>query len=134
MIKAAAGGGGRGIRVVQDEAELRAQMPQAQAEAQAAFGYGGVYLNATCRARHIEVQVLGDGKNAIHLYERECSLQRRRQKVFEEAPRPRWTPPRASACANRRRSWRARSAIAAPARWSSCTTTAVARRISISSR
>ena len=88
MIKAAAGGGGRGIRVVQDEAELRAQMPQAQAEAQAAFGYGGVYLNATCRARHIEVQVLGDGKNAIHLYERECSLQRRRQKVFEEAPSP----------------------------------------------
>lgn len=53
MIKAAAGGGGRGIRVVQDEAELRAQMPQAQAEAQAAFGYGGVYLNATCqRAAH----------------------------------------------------------------------------------
>lgn len=89
MIKAAAGGGGRGIRVVQDEAELRAQMPQAQAEAQAAFGYGGVYLERYLpRARHIEVQVLGDGKNAIHLYERECSLQRRRQKVFEEAPSP----------------------------------------------
>ena len=88
MIKAAAGGGGRGIRVVQDEAELRAQMPQAQAEAQAAFGYGGVYLERYLPRAHIEVQVLGDGKNAIHLYERECSLQRRRQKVFEEAPSP----------------------------------------------
>ena len=52
MIKAAAGGGGRGIRVVQDEAELRAQMPQAQAEAQAAFGYGGVYLERYLRAAH----------------------------------------------------------------------------------
>ena len=56
------------------------------------------------------------------------------RRCSRKRPRPRWTPPRASACANRRRSWRARSAIAAPARWSSCTTTAVARRISISSR
>lgn len=89
MIKAAAGGGGRGIRVVRDEAQLREQMPQAQAEAQAAFGDGGVYLERYLpHARHIEVQVLGDGKNAIHLYERECSLQRRRQKVLEEAPSP----------------------------------------------
>ena len=86
MIKAAAGGGGRGIRVVQDEAELRAQMPQAQAEAQAAFGYGGSTWNAT--ARGTSKCRCWDGKNAIHLYERECSLQRRRQKVFEEAPSP----------------------------------------------
>ena len=133
MIKAAAGGGGRGIRVVQDEAELRAQMPQAQAEAQAAFGYGGSTWNAT-RARHIEVQVLGDGKNAIHLYERECSLQRRRQKVFEEAPSPALDAATRQRLCESARSWRARWAIAAPARWSSCTTTAVVRRISISSR
>ncbi|MDH1301363.1 acetyl-CoA carboxylase biotin carboxylase subunit [Achromobacter sp. GD03932] len=93
MIKAAAGGGGRGIRVVRDEAELRAQMPQAQAEAQAAFGEAGVYLERYLpRARHIEVQVLGDGSNAVHLYERECSLQRRRQKVLEEAPSPALAP------------------------------------------
>ncbi|WP_088159266.1 acetyl-CoA carboxylase biotin carboxylase subunit [Achromobacter xylosoxidans] len=93
MIKAAAGGGGRGIRVVRDETELRAQMPQAQAEAQAAFGEAGVYLERYLpRARHIEVQVLGDGSSAVHLYERECSLQRRRQKVLEEAPSPALAP------------------------------------------
>jgi acetyl-CoA carboxylase biotin carboxylase subunit len=87
MIKAAAGGGGRGIRVVRDPAELAPQMATATAEAQAAFGDGGLYLEKLVeRARHIEVQVLGDGKNVIHLYERECSLQRRRQKVWEEAP------------------------------------------------
>ncbi|MBP5858436.1 acetyl-CoA carboxylase biotin carboxylase subunit [Marivibrio halodurans] len=87
MIKAAAGGGGRGIRVAGDEAELRKLAPQAQQEAQAAFGDGGLYLErAIVEARHIEVQILGDGTRAVHCYERECSLQRRRQKVWEEAP------------------------------------------------
>ena len=87
MIKAAAGGGGRGIRVAQDEAELRRLAPQAQSEANAAFGDGGLYLErAIVAARHIEVQILGDGERAVHCYERECSLQRRRQKVWEEAP------------------------------------------------
>jgi acetyl-CoA carboxylase, biotin carboxylase subunit len=87
MIKAAAGGGGRGIRIAESPAELEAQIPQASAEALAAFGDGGLYLERFVpRARHIEVQVLGDGAAAIHLYERECSLQRRRQKVWEEAP------------------------------------------------
>ncbi|MEX0924311.1 MAG: acetyl-CoA carboxylase biotin carboxylase subunit [Rhodovibrionaceae bacterium] len=87
MIKAAAGGGGRGIRVAQDEAELRRFAPQAQSEAAAAFGDGGLYLErAIVAARHIEVQILGDGARAVHCYERECSLQRRRQKVWEEAP------------------------------------------------
>jgi acetyl-CoA carboxylase, biotin carboxylase subunit len=87
MIKAAAGGGGRGIRIAASPAELEAQMPQASAEALAAFGDGGLYLERFVpRARHVEVQVLGDGEAAIHLYERECSLQRRRQKVWEEAP------------------------------------------------
>lgn len=87
MIKAAAGGGGRGIRVVQDEAELARQFPVAQAEAKAAFGDGGLYMEAfITNARHVEVQILGDGERAVHLFERECSLQRRRQKVWEEAP------------------------------------------------
>lgn len=87
MIKAAAGGGGRGIRIVEDAAEFARQFPQAAAEAAAAFGDGGLYLEKVItRARHIEVQILGDGVRAVHCYERECSLQRRRQKVWEEAP------------------------------------------------
>ena len=87
MIKAAAGGGGRGIRVAGDAAEFRTLAPQASAEAKAAFGDGGIYVEKVIgRARHIEVQVLGDGVDVVHFYERECSLQRRRQKVWEEAP------------------------------------------------
>jgi len=87
MIKASAGGGGRGIRVANDDAELRREMTTAQAEAKAAFGNGAVYLERFIRhARHIEVQILGDGKNVLHFFERECSLQRRRQKIWEEAP------------------------------------------------
>jgi acetyl-CoA carboxylase biotin carboxylase subunit len=89
LIKAAAGGGGRGIRVAENRAALANQLPLAQAEAQAAFGDGRVYLERLIsRARHIEVQILGDGKRAVHFFERECSLQRRRQKIFEEAPSP----------------------------------------------
>jgi acetyl-CoA carboxylase biotin carboxylase subunit len=87
MIKAAAGGGGRGIRIAHDMSEFETLMPQASAEALAAFGDGGLYLEKVImQARHIEVQILGDGNNAIHCFERECSLQRRRQKVWEEAP------------------------------------------------
>ena len=102
MIKAAAGGGGRGIRIAESPAELEAQIPQASAEARAAFGDGGLYLERFVpRARHIEVQVLGDGEAAIHLYERECSLQRRRQKVWEEAPASCLSPERREAlCAS----------------------------------
>jgi acetyl-CoA carboxylase biotin carboxylase subunit len=86
MIKAAAGGGGRGIRIAKDEAELKTLAPQAKAEAEAAFGDGGLYIErAILSPRHIEVQILGDGETAVHCYERECSLQRRRQKVWEEA-------------------------------------------------
>jgi len=93
MIKAAAGGGGRGIRVAHDAVQLDTELPLAQREAQAAFGDGGVYLERfIARARHIEVQVLGDGHNVVHLFERECSLQRRRQKILEEAPSPSLTP------------------------------------------
>jgi acetyl-CoA carboxylase biotin carboxylase subunit len=87
MIKASAGGGGRGIRVAGNAEELETLLPQASAEARSAFGDGSLYLERFVgRARHIEVQVLGDGIDAIHLHERECSLQRRRQKVWEEAP------------------------------------------------
>lgn len=93
LIKASAGGGGRGIRLANDLAEFEQEFPKAQREAQAAFGNGAVYLERFIRqARHIEVQVLGDGKHAVHLFERECSLQRRRQKVFEEAPSPALSP------------------------------------------
>ena len=87
MIKAAAGGGGRGIRIAGNLAEFEQAFPQAEAEALAAFGDGGLYMEKVIgQARHIEVQVLGDGTDAVHCYERECSLQRRRQKVWEEAP------------------------------------------------
>ena len=93
MIKASAGGGGRGIRVAHDEGELRKQLGLAQAEAQAAFGNGAVYLERFIRhARHIEVQILGDGQRVVHCFERECSLQRRRQKIWEEAPSPAISP------------------------------------------
>lgn len=89
LIKASAGGGGRGIRIAHDAEELAREFPLAQREDRAAFGSGAVYLERFIRqARHIEVQVLGDGQHAVHLFERECSLQRRRQKVFEEAPSP----------------------------------------------
>jgi acetyl-CoA carboxylase biotin carboxylase subunit len=89
MIKAAAGGGGRGIRIARSAEEFHHLMPQAQAEALAAFGDGRLYVEKLIEgARHIEVQVLGDGHDVIHCFERECSLQRRRQKVWEEAPSP----------------------------------------------
>ena len=87
MIKAAAGGGGRGIRVVHNAEEFARQFPQAAPEASAAFGDGGLYIEKMISsARHIEVQILGDGQRYVHCFERECSLQRRRQKVWEEAP------------------------------------------------
>ncbi|MEY2943804.1 MAG: acetyl-CoA carboxylase biotin carboxylase subunit [Pseudomonadota bacterium] len=90
IIKAASGGGGRGMKVVNCEAELETQMHQAMTEAKAAFGDGTVYLEKYLgNPRHIEFQVFGDGNgNAIHLGERDCSLQRRHQKVLEEAPSP----------------------------------------------
>ena len=87
MIKATAGGGGRGIRVANNVQEFSTLAPQASAEAKSAFGDGGLYFEKVIeRARHIEVQILGDGENFVHCFERECSLQRRRQKVWEEAP------------------------------------------------
>lgn len=94
IIKAAAGGGGRGMKVCQSEDQLETLMQQAGSEAKAAFGDATVYIEKYLGdPRHIEFQVFGDGKgNAIHLGERDCSLQRRHQKVLEEAPSPVITP------------------------------------------
>ncbi|MCI9867321.1 acetyl-CoA carboxylase biotin carboxylase subunit [Rhizobium skierniewicense] len=89
LIKAVAGGGGRGMKRVNTPDELSAMVDMAMAEASAAFGDGRVYLERYVAAgRHVEVQVLGDGENVIHLGERDCSVQRRYQKVIEEAPAP----------------------------------------------
>lgn len=90
IIKAAAGGGGRGMRVVQSEAALHNSIHVTRAEAAAAFGDGTVYMEKFLEnPRHVEVQVMADGQgNAVHLYDRDCSLQRRHQKVLEEAPAP----------------------------------------------
>jgi acetyl-CoA carboxylase biotin carboxylase subunit len=90
LVKAASGGGGRGMKIVRNAGELVSQIAQARAEAKAAFGDDTVYIEKYLGdPRHIEFQIFGDGKgNAIHLGERDCSLQRRHQKVLEEAPSP----------------------------------------------
>ncbi|HET7226606.1 MAG TPA: biotin carboxylase N-terminal domain-containing protein [Candidatus Eisenbacteria bacterium] len=90
IVKAALGGGGKGMRVVHDRAQLDEALDSAARVAASAFGDASVYVERRIeRARHVEVQVLGDGAgNAIHLLERECSLQRRHQKVMEECPSP----------------------------------------------
>jgi acetyl-CoA carboxylase, biotin carboxylase subunit len=90
LVKAAAGGGGRGMKVAHSEDELVVAIQTAKTEAKAAFGDDAVYLEKYLeKPRHIEIQVLGDGRgDAIHLHERDCSLQRRHQKVWEEGPSP----------------------------------------------
>lgn len=89
LIKASSGGGGRGMRFVADEADLADAYARCQSEASAAFGRGDVYVEEFFpRARHIEIQVIGDGRTVTHLWDRECSLQRRHQKVVEIAPSP----------------------------------------------
>jgi len=87
IIKASAGGGGRGMKIVEDRSRLSAQLAAARSEAAAGFGNPAVYLERYIgRPRHVEVQVLGDGERAIAMGERECSIQRRHQKLVEEAP------------------------------------------------
>ena len=105
FIKAVAGGGGKGIRIAHNEEEFTKQFAAARAEAEVSFGNPDVYLEKMIvNPRHIEVQVLGDKHgNYIHLGERDCTIQRRRQKLIEEAPSPVLTPEtaaknRASCC------------------------------------
>lgn len=94
LIKASAGGGGKGMRVVEDEASFEEQMERAISEAKSAFGDGSVFIEKFVSSpRHIEFQIFGDQHgNTIHLFERECSIQRRHQKVIEEAPSALLTP------------------------------------------
>ena len=103
IIKATAGGGGRGMKVANNEGELELAVSTAQSEAKAAFGNAEVYIEKYLqKPRHIEVQVLGDGQgNAVHLGERDCSLQRRHQKVWEEAHSPALNPEQREAIGNR---------------------------------
>jgi len=94
LIKATAGGGGRGMRVAANDLVLKNALQQAQTEAAAAFGNAGVYIEKYVEhPRHVEVQVIADHHgNAVHLYERECSTQRRHQKLIEESPAPNLLP------------------------------------------
>jgi acetyl-CoA carboxylase biotin carboxylase subunit len=93
LVKAAAGGGGRGMRVVSQESELKESIERAAAEASAAFGSDALYIEKYLSpVRHVEVQVIGDGKNIVHLGERDCTIQRRHQKLVEERPSPALTP------------------------------------------
>lgn len=94
IIKASGGGGGRGMRVVRGDAELAQSISMTRAEAKAAFSNDMVYMEKYLEnPRHVEIQVLADGQgNAIYLAERDCSMQRRHQKVVEEAPAPGITP------------------------------------------
>ncbi|MBL3562275.1 acetyl/propionyl/methylcrotonyl-CoA carboxylase subunit alpha [Rhodovulum sulfidophilum] len=93
LIKAVAGGGGKGMRAVARPADFAAALASARSEARAAFGNEAVLIEKLIeRPRHLELQIFGDGTDAVHLYERDCSLQRRHQKVIEEAPAPGMTP------------------------------------------
>ncbi len=101
IIKASAGGGGRGMRIAHNEVSLRAGMASARQEAQAAFGNGAIYIEKYLEnARHVEIQVLGDKHgNSVHLFERDCSSQRRHQKLIEESPAPLVDPKKRDAVA-----------------------------------
>ncbi|GJM76432.1 hypothetical protein HMSSN036_86480 [Paenibacillus macerans] len=122
IIKATAGGGGKGIRIAEDEESLIKQITTAQQEAQKAFGNAGVYLEKYLTGmKHVEIQIMADKHgNAVYLGERDCSVQRRRQKLVEEAPCPVLTPDNAAKWARPpcARPWP--SIIPARERWSFC--------------
>ena len=121
LVKASAGGGGRGMRIVETEAELGEAVEGARREAKASFGDDTVFLERWLTApRHVELQILGDlHGNLVHLFERECSIQRRHQKIIEEAPSPAVDPDlRGPHGARRRCPRRRRSATPPPAPWS----------------
>ena len=136
LIKPSAGGGGIGMKGVREPGAMLPAIAQARREAQAAFGDGTLYVERLVeRPRHIEVQVFADAHgHAVHLFERECSMQRRHQKVIEESPSRSCHRPCASGSARRPSPRRARSAIATPARWSSCSRARATRPGSTSSR
>ena len=133
MIKASAGGGGKGMRIAANDAEIRDGFRAAASEARSSFADDRMFIEKYIEEpRHIEIQVLGDSHGSIvHLGERECSIQRRHQKVVEEAPSPFLTAPPARRWGARLSPLRARSAIARPARSSSSSTGSA---ISISSK
>ena len=125
LVKAVSGGGGRGMRLVRAMAELPAALAGARREAQSAFGDGALMLERLIEGgRHIEIQVFADAHgHAVHLGERDCTAQRRRQKVIEEAPSPRGQPGAARSHGPRRRGRRAGGGLpAVRARWSSSST------------
>ena len=125
MLKASWGGGGRGMRVIESEAQLAEMVAAARREAKAAFGNDEVYLEKLVRrARHVEVQILGDTHgNLVHLFERDCTVQRRNQKVVERAPAAFLDDAqRDGALRARRCASAARSATSTPAPSSSCRT------------
>ena len=128
MIKATAGGGGRGMRLVPDASQLESLYKAAQGEAEAAFGNPGLYMEKFIdRPRHVEVQVLADRHgNVVHLGERDCSIQRRHQKLLEEAPARPWIPTCAAAWAKPPLLPPEASITRAPERWNSCWIAAVA--------
>ncbi len=121
MIKASAGGGGKGMRIAYSKAEVAEGFARARSEAKSSFGDDRVFIEKFITdPRHIEIQVLGDKHgHVIYLGERECSIQRRNQKVIEEAPSRCSTPPRARRWASRRSRSPRRSATTAPAPWNS---------------
>ena len=130
LVKAAAGGGGKGMRVVRDPADFDAAVAAAKREALSSFGDDTMLIEKYVEhGRHIEVQVLADAHgHVVHLFERDCSTQRRHQKVLEEAPAPTITPEIRDAGHRVRPSpWRGRSATSTPGRWSSCSTATPAR-------
>ncbi len=121
LVKAAAGGGGRGMRIVRSADELPAAIEASSREALSAFGDGTVFVEPYIeRGRHVEVQIMGDMHgNVVHLGERECSIQRRNQKVIEESPSAGISPTSEPHCATARSRWPGRSGTTAPARSSS---------------
>ena len=124
MVKAAMGGGGRGMRVVCSESELEARLEEAQSESRSAFGDASVFLEKfLARAKHLEVQILADTHgNLLHLYERDCSVQRRQKKVVEVAPAANLPLSVRTRAVAPQRNWRARRDIATLAPWNFCTT------------
>ncbi len=125
LVKAAAGGGGKGMRVVRSEGEYAEALAAARREAQSSFGDDTMLIEKYVESgRHVEVQVLGDAEGRVlHFFERDCSTQRRHQKVLEEARLPPSTTPSAPRSRARRSPWPPRSATAEPGRSSSCSTT-----------